>query len=164
MAAALAGRHMRRAGPAALALLVLLVSHTSSAERRNDLYFEVLGKGGLWGLGYVRHIAPRVQLGAVGSGVSLEGERAVTFNPYLGFYIVHHGRSAWFADLGAQFAHVWSVSPVPEWSGSSDSGVGGFLSTGYEFRSRVIVRVFVHGVAGKGGVLPWLGAGVGWAF
>lgn len=145
-------------------MLVLVIARRSAAERAHALYVEAFGKGGLWGLGYDHRIARRVSIGAVGSGFSLEGQRYITLSPYVGLYLARHGRSAWFADVGAQLAHVWSVSPVPEWPGESSSGVGGMVSTGYEFRGRFLFRLFVHGVAGKGGALPWAGSGVGWTF
>lgn len=145
-------------------VLVLLACGTAGAERRNGLYLEAFGKGGLWGLGYDRRLVPRVSIGAVASGFSSEGQRYVSLSPYLGFYLARHGRSAWFADAGAQLAKVWADSPVPEWPGESWSGAAAMLSSGYEFRGRLLFRVFVHGVLGKGGVLPWVGIGIGWAF
>jgi hypothetical protein len=60
--------------------------------------------------------------------------------------------------------HTWAPSPIPEWDGHSSSGVGALVATGYEYRDRILVRVFVEGVLGEGGVLPWTGAGVGCAF
>ena len=155
---------MGTAWRSAIVLLATLAARPVRAERANSVYLEAFGKGGLWGLGYDRRLHPRVALGVVGSGYAFEGERYLSLSPYLGLYILRHGRSSWFADLGAQVAHAWSESPVPEWDGQSSSGIGGMMSTGYEFRGRLLVRVFVHGVFGKGGALPWVGADVGWAF
>jgi hypothetical protein len=158
------GPAMRRTWRTALVVLGVLAVRTARAERANGIYVEAFGKGGLWGLGYDHRLGRRISIGAVGSGQSFEGERYVSLSPYLGLYLARYGRSAWFTDVGAQIAHVWSASPVPEWSGESSTGVGGILSTGYEFRGRILVRLFVHGVFGKGGALPWAGAGFGWAF
>lgn len=154
-------RSMLRLASVALALLV---PRTAIAEHPRGVYVEAFGKGGLWGLGYDHRVASRVMFGAVGSAMSLEGQRYVSLSPYVGLYIARHGRSAWFADIGGQFAHVWTRSPVPEWEAPTSTGVGGMASTGYEFRGRLLVRVFVHGVIGKGGALPWAGTGIGWSF
>lgn len=155
---------MRAPSRLATVLLVISTVRTAAADRANGIYLEVFGKGGLWGLGYDRRLARRIAIGVVGSGQSLDGERYLSLSPYVGTYLVRYGRSAWFADLGAQVAHVWSVSPVPEWSGTSSTGIGGIASTGYEFRGRLLVRLFLHAAIGKGGALPWAGAGVGWSF
>lgn len=155
---------MTRLRRIATVALVVCAARPATADRRNGIYVEAFGKGGLWGLGYDRRLARRVSIGVVGSGFSSEGQRYVSLSPYLGFYLARHGRSAWFADAGAQLAHVWAESPVPEWPGESSSGAAAMLSSGYEFRGRIIFRVFVHGVIGKGGALPWVGLGIGWAF
>ena len=148
----------------ATVVLAIVASRTAVAERANSVYLEALGKGGLWGLGCDHRLSRRVSVGAVGSAWTLEGQRYISLSPYLGLYLARHGRSAWFADMGAQVAHVWSESPVPEWDGESSTGVGGTLSTGYEFRGRILFRLFAHGVLGKGGALPWVGTGIGWSF
>ncbi|MBL9019190.1 MAG: hypothetical protein JNL83_33685, partial [Myxococcales bacterium] len=54
-------------------------------------------------------------------------------------------------------------SPVPEWMGTSSTGVGTQLSAGFEHRSRAVLRVFVMGTIGRGGAAPWLGVDLGWA-
>ncbi len=151
-------------GIRAVALVVMLASHTAAADHSNTIYVEAFGKGGLWGLGYDHRFAHRYSIGAVGSGASFDGERYVSLSPYLGLAIARHGRSAWFADFGAQIAHVWSDSPVPEWDGERSTGVGAMFSTGYEFRGRLLFRLYAHGVVGKGGALPWAGTSLGWAF
>ncbi len=148
----------------AVVLGVTATALPASAERTNGVYAEVLGKGGLWGLGYDHRVHHRFSVGAVGSAYSIEGQRYVTLSPYLGAYLLRSGRSAWFADAGAQVVHAWAPSPVPEWMGTSSTGVGGILSTGYEFRGRLLYRVFAHGAIGKGGAVPWLGTSIGWAF
>ena len=149
---------------ATVVLGVLASALPASAERTNGIYAEVLGKGGLWGLGFDHRVHHRLTVGAVGSGYSLEGQRYISLSPYLGTYLLRSGRNAWFADAGAQFVYAWAPSPVPEWSGMSSTGVGAILSSGYELRGRFLYRAFVHGAIGKGGVAPWLGMSFGWAF
>lgn len=150
------------------AFLTLGATATTSAgaepDRPHELYLELLGKGGLWGLGYERRLTDRAAAGAVASFYLLDGDRVVVFSPYLGAELVTWGRHSWFAHAGAQLVHAWTPSPVPEWSGRSATGVGGELSTGYQYRARLTFRAYAQGVAGKGGIVPWLGASVGWAF
>jgi hypothetical protein len=148
----------------AIALVVMLASPTTRAEHAHSIYVEAFGKGGLWGVGFDHRLNGRYRVGAVGSGAKLDDERYLSLSPYIGLAILRHGRSSWFADFGAQLAHVWADSPVPEWDGDSSTGVGGIASTGYEFRGRLLFRLYVHGVIGKGGAAPWAGTGLGLAF
>lgn len=134
------------------------------AERAHSVYAELFGKAGLWGLGFDRRISRRITLGAVGSVYGHDGQRYFALSPYLGFYLVQRSRHAWFADAGPLFVHSWASSPIPEWSGDSSTGVGAEVASGYEYRGELLVRFFVQAVIGKGGVLPWAGLGVGWAF
>jgi len=139
----------------------------SSAElvaspRRHEFYVEALGKGGLWGIGYAYHLRPWLALGAVGSYSVVDGQRLTMISPYAELYPVRRGHHGWFVDVGPQIAHLATPSPVPEWSGTSDTGLGAELSTGYEYRSRLLIRVFGMVAAGKKGVVPWLGLDLGW--
>jgi hypothetical protein len=136
----------------------------AEAERDTAVYAEVLGKGGLWGVGFDYRLRRRIFVGAVVSTYHLEGEWVAAFCPYFGYHIIRSGHHAWFADVGPRLVHTWSDSDVPEWDGSSSTGVGNGLSTGYEYRGRLLARVYIEGVVGKGGALPWLGASVGFAF
>ncbi len=152
-----------RGGLCALLLLVCAPSR-GATEPAHGVYAEIFGKGGLWGLGYDHRIHHRLSVGAVASAYSLDGQRVLSLSPYLGLYLARTGPHAWFADAGPQVVHTWAPSPVPEWDGHSSSGVGALVATGYEYRERILVRVFVEGVLGEGGALPWAGAGVGCAF
>lgn len=147
-----------------LLLLAPCAARPASGQPTHGIYAEIFGKGGLWGLGYDHRLAPRLLVGAVASAYALDGQRVISLSPYLGFYLARIGPHAWFADAGLQLVHTWASSPIPEWTGHSASGVGALVATGYEYRVRILVRVFAEGVVGKGGALPWLGAGVGWAF
>lgn len=166
--AAHAVHHEPQADMQRIAIVVLVVVFSSAIaaaeERRNAVYAEVLGKGGLWGIGFDHRVSRRALLGVVGSTYLIEGQGYVTLSPYLGLYVARAAHSSWFVDAGAQLAHVWTESPVPEWSPESSTGVGALLSTGYEYRGQVLFRVYIHGVLGKGGALPWLGTSVGWTF
>ena len=154
----------RRRTTILLVVAMMSVASTSRAERTSSIYLEAFGKGGIWGVGYDHRLDERFRLGIVGSAERFGGENYVALAPYLGLTILRHGHSSWFADFGGQFAYVWASSPVPEWDGESSAGIGGIVSTGYEFRARVVFRLYVHGAVGKGGLLPWAGTGIGWAF
>lgn len=131
---------------------------------RHAIFLELLGKGGLWGLGYTHQLHPRLAVGGVASFTLLDGQRIYAVSPSLTAYLVGTHRHRWFVDAGPQFVRISTPSPVPEWSGTSSNGVGGQVATGYEHRSHVLVRAFAMAAFGKGGIAPWLGADVGWAF
>ena len=134
------------------------------APPKNTIYLEVLGKGGLWGVGYDYALTPRLRVGAVASISRLDGETLTSFTPYAATSIVLHGHHAWYVDAGANIEHLSAPSTVPEWHGTSSTGVGLDLSTGYEYRDHFVFRVFGMATIGRGGVAPWLGASFGWAF
>lgn len=134
-------------------------------SKRNALYVELLGKGGTWGLGYSHQVYRRFAIGMLGSYSVLDGQRMLTMSPSVTAYPVGVRRHRLFVDVGPQLVYLQTPSPVPEWMGTSEIGVGGQLSTGYEHRGdHVFMRAFVMGVAGKSGVAPWLGMDLGWAF
>lgn len=140
------------------------ITASSGPVRRNALYVELLGKGGTWGLGYSHQFHRRFAVGAVGSYSVLDGQRMLTLSPSVTAYPLGVHRHRLFVDLGPQLVHLSTPSPVPEWMGTSETGLGAQLSTGYEYRGPVFARLFVMGVAGKSGVAPWLGMDLGWAF
>ena len=153
---------------AGIAVVAGVGAHSARAEPEvehgNAVYVEGLGKGGLWGVGIDHYFHPRWRVGLVGGGGSFEDQRYLTLTPYVALDIVRGGHNAWYVDGGPQLARAWNMSPVPEWSGSSSTGIGGTVSTGYEFRSRLLVRVFFLAAFGKGGLLPWVGVDVGVTF
>ena len=103
----------------ALGLLSTTKGRTARAEPRHAAYVEVLGKGGLWGLGYDFLLARRVAVGAVGSYYVLGGNRFTTVSPYLAGYPVRGAHHGWFVHGGPQIVRRTTPSPVPEWSGAS---------------------------------------------
>ncbi|MBS1119791.1 MAG: hypothetical protein H6Q90_2019 [Deltaproteobacteria bacterium] len=137
---------------------------TPPSQLRHALYLEFLGKGGLWGLGYSYQLRPRLALGVVASLSAFDRQRMWSASPSVTVYPLGTRRHRAFLDLGPQLVHVSTPSPVPEWMGTSSTGIGAQLSTGYEHHGRVLVRAFVMGVVGKGGIAPWAGADMGCAF
>lgn len=153
-------------GRFALAILaVLCLSRPAGADPgdRGIVYTELLGKGGLWGLGYDYPLARRLDAGAVASYVVIDGQHIWTLAPYARLAIAGGDRNRFYVDFGPQLVRVSTPSPVPEWMGTSSTGVGTQLSAGYEHRSRAVLRVFVMGTIGRGGAAPWLGVDLGWA-
>ncbi len=131
-------------------------------QKRQAIYAELLGKGGLWGVGYDYQFHRRLAIGATASFYVTDGERILTFSPYLVGYLLGTGRHRWFLQGGPQLTYVYTPSPVPEWPGASVTGVGAELCSGYEYRRGVIVRVFGMGTVGKNGIAPWMGVSLGW--
>ncbi len=159
------------------AVLVAVAMRSANAEpsvtkvapapepKRNALYVELLGKGGTWGLGYSHQVHRRFAIGMLGSYSVLDGQRMLTLAPSVTAYPLGVRRHRLFVDAGPQLVYLQTPSPVPEWMGTSETGIGAQLSTGYEHRGDLVfLRAFVMGVAGKSGVAPWLGMDLGWAF
>lgn len=159
---------MRFTRSVAVAAVCVAATQTARAEpertARHAIYVEALGKGGLWGLGYGHQITKRLAIGAVASMWMLDDQRVYTASPFLTIYPLGTARHRLFVDVGPQVTHVSTPSPVPEWMGTSSTGVGGQVSAGYERRGPLLVRVFAMGVAGENGIAPWLGMDVGAAF
>jgi hypothetical protein len=156
----------RRPAVASLAfavLFTLLTRDAAAGEQRNAVYLELLGKGGLWGLGYDFDLSRRWAVGAAASFYMLDGEQVLTLSPYAGVYPARGRHHSWFVQAGPQLVRLAIPSPVPEWKGTSSIDVGAELSTGWEYRNHILVRGFVMASAGKNGVLPWLGLSLGWA-
>jgi len=152
------------ADPTSTAAAEPTLTKSATSPKRHALYVELLGKGGTWGLGYTHQVHRRFALGAVGSFSMLDGQRMLTFSPSVTAYPVGVRRHRLFVDVGPQLVYLQTPSPVPEWMGTSETGIGGQLSTGYEYRGAVFARVFAMGVVGKSGAAPWLGMDLGWAF
>lgn len=131
--------------------------------RRHVIYAELLGKGGLFGVGYDYLVEPWLAVGTALSYVVLDGQHVGTWSPYLGVYLLGRKRHHWYVHAGPQFVYLRAPSSVPEWPGRSSFDLGGELTTGYEFRGPLRIRVSLMGVAGKGGFVPWLGLSLGWA-
>jgi hypothetical protein len=133
----------------------------ADASRKHLVYVELLGKGGLYGVGYEHAIADWLGLGGAGSYSVLRDQQVLTLSPYLHVTITG-ARHALFSEVGAIFAHTHVPSPVMGWDGISDSGGGGYASLGWEYRRRhLVLRTSGAIVAGEGGVAPMLGFAIG---
>lgn len=159
--------------PAAVAPLTAAAAAAASVDTgapaapahraRHAIYVEAFGRaGGVAGLGYGYQLARRVGVGAVGSIELLDGQRLYALSPFVTLYPVGGARHRWFVEVGPHLARLVTPSPVPEWSGTSSNGIGGQLTTGYEYRRRVLTRVFAMVEVGRGGVAPWFGVDLGW--
>jgi hypothetical protein len=127
-------------------------------------YVEILGKNGLYGLGYDFATSERWAFGGAGAFFVAGDERILSFGPYANFYPIAGRSSAMVLQAGAQFVQVWVPSRVFGWSGTSATGLAGQFSAGYEYRNGFLFRVLVSGVFGQGGIRPWLGIALGRAF
>lgn len=132
------------------------------AEPRHAVYVDLLGKGGLYGIGYERQWTHRFALGAVASYYLLGGDHFSTVSPYGAAYPWRHGPHRWFAQAGPQLIRRATPSPGPEWHGLTSTSWSVELSSGYEYRRGVLARIYA--MASKGTrFAPWLGASIGWS-
>jgi len=150
---------MRRLGVAAV-VLACVVGRTAHADEL--FYVEALGKAGAYGVGYEHVMTGQLSLGVAASYVSVSGQQIYTAAPYLHATLFGKHRHAMFGEIGAVLAHSRIPSPVPDWDGMSDTGGGGFLSAGYEYRrGHVVVRASGSVIAGEGGAAPMIGLAFG---
>jgi hypothetical protein len=126
------------------------------------VYVELLGKGGLYSVGYEYAIAPWLGFGGAASYSDIRDEQVFTASPYLHFNALQSTHHALFSEVGAILAHSRVPSPVMNWNGVSDTGSGGFLSVGWQYQRRhVVLRTSAAIVAGEGGVAPMVGFAIG---
>jgi len=145
------------------AVAVVALSRDARADD-HTVYVEAFGRGGLYGIGYDYQLTLRLSVGATVSAYRLYGQTVVTAAPYLGLYLLRGQRHGWFAQAGPQLAVVSADSPIAGWDGERRAGLGGELTSGWEYRDRVVIRTFATLTAGKGGVAPWAGASIGLEF
>ena len=158
---------------AVLAFLVLLTGvaqaddgiRASAPPRETShhlVYFEALGKGGLYGVGYERALLPWLAIGGAGSWSAIRGQHVTTLSPYAHATVLGRGHHALFGELGAIVARSSIGSPVMDWDGLTTWGGGGFATLGYEHASRHVVLRASAGIAvGRGGAQPMVGFAIG---
>lgn len=134
----------------------------SAPARRHAVYVEVLGKGGMWGLGWDYQRSRWLGVGLAASFYVLDDQQILSASPYLAAHPLGRARHRWFVHAGPQLVRVATPSPVPEWSGTATTGLGAELSTGYEYRHRILLRISAMAAVGDGGVVPWIGGSLGW--
>lgn len=133
-------------------------------EHPHALYVDLLGKGGLVGLGYDVVFKGRLSAGATLSFGTFDGQSVVTVSPYLGLNVPLQREHRWFVHAGPQWMRLSTRSPVPEWSGTSASRLGGQVSLGYEYRGPLLLRAYGMLAVGEKGIAPWAGLSVGKTF
>ncbi|HEY0991433.1 MAG TPA: hypothetical protein VGD80_30475 [Kofleriaceae bacterium] len=129
--------------------------------RRHAIYVELLGRAGLWGIGYDFQPRRWLAIGAAASYYALDGDRFSTIAPYAALYPVSHGGHAAFVQLGPSLVRRTTPSPVPEWDGMSTTRLGAELCAGYEYRRSVLFRAYAMASQGDH-LVPWLGVSLGW--
>lgn len=143
---------------------VEIANEEPTTTRRHTLYLELFGKGGLYGVGYDYQWHRRVGIGVAASFYAIDSERTFALSPYLSLYPLRRGHHALFAQAGPRLMTSKVHSPVSGWEGERSTSIGAQLSSGYEYKNQVLMRAFVMGVAGRGGVSPWAGVSLGVAF
>ena len=129
---------------------------------RHLIYGELLGKGGLYGVGYEYAMTSRLSVGGAASFAVIRDQQVTTVSPYLHATLLQGSRNALFTEVGAILAHTRLPSPVDGWEGMTDTGSGGFLALGWERGSRhLVLRASGGIVAGEGGRGPMLGFTIG---
>ncbi len=145
-----------------IVVLVLGVAAPAHADDKHLLYVELLGKGGLYGVGYEYAVAPWLGFGGAASFAVIRDEQLFTASPYLHFTALAGEHHALFGEIGGILAHSRVPSPVMNWDGISDTGSGGYLALGWEYHRRhVVLRTSGAVVAGEGGVGPMIGIAIG---
>jgi hypothetical protein len=128
---------------------------------RHAFYVEMLGKAGLWGVGYDWQPRPWLALGAAASYYSFDGDRVTTLAPYVAGYPIARGRHRGFLQLGPSLAYRTTPSPVAEWDGMTTTRISAALCAGYEYRHGVLLRLYAM-ASRNDHLVPWVGASVGW--
>lgn len=149
---------------AVLVVVLLALPTAAAADNEHTVYVEAFGRGGLGGVGYDYQLSERWSIGATLSGYQIYGQKVLSAAPYLGFYVLHGEHHSWFTQLGPQLSRVSAKSPTPSWDGVSRTGLGAQLSTGWEYRNRLVIRTFATLTVGKGGLAPWAGTSIGVEF
>jgi hypothetical protein len=135
-----------------------------SADRPHAVHVEFFGRGGLYSLGYDYQLRPWLAVGAAAAWYQLDGERVLSITPQANVYPWWRERHRWLVQGGPSLVRTSIVSPVPEWDGIAETGLGAIVASGYEYRGRVLVRTVLGAAAGKGGVEPWAGVTLGVTF
>ena len=150
---------------AVVAAMVAVCPQVASADESKHLvYGEVLGKAGLYGIGYEHTMNGRLSLGAAVSYAMINDQQVATVAPYLHVRILGH-RNSFFAEVGGVLARSHLPSPVMGWEGMTESGVGALTSLGWERRTEhLVLRASASLVMGTGGIAPMLGFMVGVPF
>jgi hypothetical protein len=136
-------------------------ARSARLERRHAIYVDLLGRAGLWGLGYDFRPRRWLAIGAAASYYSLDGDRFTTLAPYAALYPLVRGPHAAFVQLGPDLVRRTTPSPVPEWNGMTTTRIGAELCAGYEYRRGVLVRAYAMASQGDH-LVPWLGISLGW--
>ena len=133
----------------------------ASAEGRHAIYIDLLGRAGLWGVGYDYRPRRWFAIGAAASYFAFDGDRFTVVAPYASLYPLVRGPHAAFVQLGPNFIRRTTPSPVPEWNGMTVSQIGAELSAGYEYRRGFLLRAYAMAAQGDH-LVPWLGVSLGW--
>ncbi|HEY4240940.1 MAG TPA: hypothetical protein VGM88_14050 [Kofleriaceae bacterium] len=135
---------------------------TTPTDHPHAIYLDVLGRAGLYGVGYDFRFKKRFAIGAAVSYYHADGDHLTTVAPYVAVYPLLLGRHSLFVQAGATGIHRFTPSPVPEWMGYSQMNYSAEAAVGWEFRGPVLVRVY--GMMSQGDhLIPWFGASFGYS-
>lgn len=170
---------------AALALaLGLATAGTAVAQntdapgpRRSNTFFVELGGNALvYSLNGEHFFTPKagVRVGAMWLGVNVEaddgsdaGSAGVFVVPVMATYLLGDGNSHFEIGAGAGYANASVEDATLDDGGESGSTIYGTATFGYRYQKPtggVIFRAGFTPLFGEGGILPWVGLSVGYAF
>jgi hypothetical protein len=132
-----------------------------SPEGAHAFYIDLLGRAGLWGIGYDYRPRRWLAIGAAASYYALDGDRFTTVAPYASLYPLVRGPHAAFVQLGPSLVRRTTPSPVPEWDGMTTTQIGAELCAGYEYRHGLLLRAYAMAAQAEH-LVPWLGVSIGW--
>lgn len=113
-------------------------------ETQHSVYLGLLGKGGMYSLGYQYHWRARFALGVAVSAFRIDFETLMTVVPYLFWTPIERGNHALFFDMGTVLSRHDSESPAKRLPDAINYGVGAELSLGYQYLAgRFVVRPYV---------------------
>ncbi|MGH2899412.1 MAG: hypothetical protein ACRDMZ_12110, partial [Solirubrobacteraceae bacterium] len=115
---------------------------TASSGDAHAIYIDLLGRAGLWGVGYDYRPRRWLAVGAAASYYAFDGDRFTTVAPYASLYPLVRGPHAAFVQLGPSFVRRTTPSPVPEWNGMTTTQIGAELCAGYEYRRGLLLRAY----------------------
>lgn len=143
---------------------IVLLALCGSASADPLVYVEALGKAGAYGVGGEYSISPRFAVGLEASADKLREQEVATVVPYIHVEPLRRGGNALFGELGVVTSYSKLESSVPRWMGTSTTGVGGVAALGYErsLGKKLVARIAINLLAGKGGAAPWAGIALGW--
>ena len=141
---------------------------TAPKEARNTFFVELLGNAGIYSLNYERFFTPQlgIRVGGMYFETMDEGDHiTVGLFPVMGTWLLGQGNSHF--EVGAGVGFGTAGIETTDFGDDLASTVYGTATLGYRYQKPeggVMFRAGFTPVVAEGGVFPWVGASVGYAF